>query len=73
MDDKVRTKVAKICIKQNSGPLKVEFSNLTIFDETCLKLFLTISPSNKSTVMNFKNEALWKYRVAMVQNGGFPD
>ena len=30
-------------------------------------------PSNKSTVMNFKNEALSRYGVTMVQNGGFPD
>ena len=42
------------------------------FKEIWLKLFLIISPSNKSTVMNFKNEALWRYRVTMVQNGGFP-
>ena len=46
MDDKVRTKVAQICIKTKWRPLKVEFSNLTIFDETCLKLFLMISPSS---------------------------
>ena len=70
---KLGQKLQKFASKQNGGPLKVEFSNLTIFDETCLKLFLMISPSKKSTVMNFKNEALWRYRVTMVQNGGFPD
>ena len=51
----------------------MKFSTSTNFKEIWLKLFLMIRPSNKSTVMNFKNEALWRYRVTIVQNGGFPE
>ena len=59
--------------KQNGGPLGVRCSTLTNFNEIWLKLFLMIFPSNKSTGISFKSEALQRYRVKMVQNGAdFP-
>ena len=51
--------------------MKLKFSNLTNFNATYLKLFLTIVIFKKSTGMLFQNCMFKSYRVKMFQNCGF--
>ena len=56
MDDKVGAKAAKICIKRKWRPIEGKFSNLTNFNETCLKLILMIVPLKESTSISCSRE-----------------
>ena len=63
--------IKKNSIKTKWRLIESEIFNLNQFQRNMAQTVPNDIPLNKSTVMNFKNEALSRYRVTMVQNGGF--
>ena len=73
MDGKIKRKWLKNSIKTKWRLIESEIFNLNQFQRNMAQTVPNDIPSKKSTVMNFKYEALLRYMVTMVQNGGFPD